>query len=227
MVIVTRNVDLSVGSVLGPLRLPGGRLLQAQPARADPAGLRDRHRRRCARRRGQRRDHHALPGAQPGGHAGRASTSSAASSRTSCDGRRIESDSIPDELPEDRLQDGPRHRPAALAGGAGHRRRGDRGLHDEVVPLGPRHLRDRLQPRGRSACRPAGRPPGLHRVRHQRRAGRPRRCAVPRRVRHGRRHRRHRLRAARRVGGRRRWRRHLRRQRHGRSARRSAPCCST
>ena len=89
----------------------------------------------------------------------------------------------------------------------------------------PRSLRDRLEPRGGRAGRHPGRAPGLHRLRRQRRARRAGRRAVPRPARAGRRHRRHRLRAAGRGGGRRRRRRDLRRSAARWSAPRSARCC--
>ena len=183
-----------------------------------------RHRHRRGRRRDQRLRSPRCSGCPSLVVTLARSTSSAASTPSSSTASRSTPTSIPRGFQTHRLRDRPGiDRLPWLAVlvlvVVAHRR-----LRACVLPLGPRPLRDRLQPEAAALAGVPGRPPGVHRVRHQRRAGRPRRRAVPRRVRHRRRHRRHRLRAARHRRRRRRRRRDLRRQRHGvrRRARRPA-----
>ena len=69
VVIVTRNVDLSVGSVLGITAYATGKIFIANPDIPVRAGVPGRAADRCGARRGQRLPRRLLPGAGPRRHA--------------------------------------------------------------------------------------------------------------------------------------------------------------
>ena len=224
IVIITRNVDLSVGSMLGLSAFATGSLFVARAGHADPA----RHPRSgsalgaaCgavnggADRRG--------PGAGAGGHARhavRVPRPRLHLGHRPADQRRRHAARVP----------APGHRDRARRAGAGPvrgRRAGRRRVLPALVPQRPGAVRDRLRPGRGEAVRHPGRPAGVRRVRRQRRARRARRRAAtppasapstptPALG----------LRAQRRGRGRRRRRGHLRRQRLGLRRRARAPCCS-
>jgi len=68
--VVSRQMDLSVGSVLGLSAYVSFQPLRAGARDPHPSGLSRRHRDRCGMRRGQRRHHRPRPGTGPGRHAG-------------------------------------------------------------------------------------------------------------------------------------------------------------
>ena len=220
VVIITRNVDLSVGSVLGLHGVPHRPAVHRPPGPADRRG-------RCwpaccsAPLLGLVNGLLVAIGKVPALvitlgtlYIYRGIVLSWAGSD------RINAGDMPDDFLAPGHQVRARH-PGATFMAVGRARR--RRLLPALLPRRPRALRDRLRPGRRRALRPAGPPPGDRRLRPQRRPGRAGRRPLHRPLRHRQLRRRHRHRAA--GGGRRghRRRRDLRRQRHGAGAPRSAP----
>ena len=176
LVIITRNVDLSVGSVLGLAAFMAGDLLSSHQGLADPGRDRPRDAARRRVRRAQRRPRDVRPGARARRHARHA---------VRLPRRRVPVDERPPgqrrdaagRVPEPRHRLDPRH-PDARPDRA--RRRGRRRPGAARLPRRARAVRDRLEPRGRAARRrPLGAPRVL-RLRALRRARRPRRgCCSP------------------------------------------------
>ncbi len=139
-------------------------------------------------------------------------------------GDRIDPEFDPELVHRDRLPHGLQH-PVAGDHRRGHRHR--LRLRDALVPGEPRPVRHRVEPRRGRARRHPDRAPGVHRLPDQRHAGRARRRAVPRGAHPDRQQRRTRLRAD--ASSRRpssaAWRSSAAAARS--SAPRSAPCCST
>ncbi len=189
IVIITRNVDLSVGSILGLVAFATGKLFVAAPGAPIVARRPGRGRAGRGLRRGQRRADRRGPGAGAGGHARHAV-----------------------RLPRHRLLVGRRASrstpPTCRARSCASAPRTVLGvpvlaLIALVVVLVARVLPARrtaaaasctrsAPTRRRPAVRHPGRPAGVRRVRGQRRAGRAGRRAVRGPLRHPRRHRRHR-----------------------------------
>ncbi len=221
IVIITRNVDLSIGSVLGISAYATGVLYVHHPhvsaRRRLPVRARDRRRLRCR----QRRDRDGRPRAEPRRDARDALHHPRHRRRV---GRRQPGQRVDAarQLQQDRL----RHvRGVPVPRDHRDRRRRDRDLRDAHLPHGARLLRDRVGSARRAPRRHPGRVARVPRLRPQRRHRRlrGRRLAVVLRL--GRRDRGRRLRVPGDRRGRRRRRGDLRRQRHRprRRARRAAP----
>ena len=175
VVIVTRNVDLSVGSMLGITAYVTGKIFIANPDIPVRAGLRGRSARRCRARSAQRLPRGVLPGAGARRDA-RHHVRLPRLPHPQIGNGRIVAGDIPanfEKLGTQQMLDDPgahAHRP----GGAGRRR-----LLPADRPRRSRALRDRVGPRRRPPLRPERRQAGLRRLRAERRAGRPRRACSP------------------------------------------------
>ena len=222
MVIVTRNVDLSVGSALGLSAFVVGDLFGHSTSRCGPAFV-IAHRDRRQRSERSTAPSPPSPGCRAWSSRWRCCTSSGAWTPSWSNGNIVVPSQVPHAFIDGRLRDGVRH---PVAGD--HRRRGRRLVGYAMRTFRPARELYAIGSNPEAAAL-AGIPSGRRvfvGVRHQRRARGPGRRTLPRPVRAGRQQRRARLRAQR--GRRRRGRRgrDLRRQRHAWSARRSARCCS-
>ena len=182
MVVLTRNVDLSVGSVLGLSAFLSADLFGKHPGIpivlvflvGMAIGDRLRHR--------QRAPDHDRPGAEPGRDARDAlhHPRHRHPRRRQRPGRR---ELAAELVPEHPAGDDPRDSRSRDRDRGGRRRRR---LLPALVPLGPRAVRDRLEPRRCAPRRHPDRDAGLHGVRDQRRPRRDRRRALGGALRHDR-----------------------------------------
>ena len=142
LVIVTRNVDLSIGSVLGLSAYVVGLLFKSHPGTPVVVALLPAW--RWAGGGGhQRRHHHRNQGAEPRGHP-RHAVHRPGRRRQDRQREADRSDHHPEVVPGDRLQEPLPRRAVA----DGHRRRHRRGRRvlDAHVPRWPRPVRHRLEP---------------------------------------------------------------------------------